>query len=424
MLAEGGLIYINQAEWRAAENEPYSTHLDWAATWGGKYYESANAVAMYGGAIYVAGRTTSSPGSLSNIFLLKYSGDGELDWNRTWGGPSYNGCFATAADAEGVYVAGYTYTGENTNANVALLKYDFEGNLVWAKIWGGVNDALGRAIAIDKEGAVYVTGYIRGNDTTKKSFLLKYDQSGELTWNRTFGVEGVNALGVGVGNGVYVDGTNESIENNLWRSKMFLTKFDDAGNILWSREWGSNPVNDCWSISVNGGDIYQAGTTMDQSGKSSAVLRDYDPSGSLRFNVTWGNSEDKYVWGVAKNSDYIYIVGYIYKTGFSNDVLVVKFSADGTSIWNVTWGGREAESARSVATDGNDIYVSGITYSEGNDSQAFLLKYSSVNKVTSLSASWAAAAAAAVGITALTALIIRILEHKRIPPNQSHAPSL
>jgi len=424
LLAEAGLIYINQTEWRVAENEPYSTHLDWAATWGGTGYESANAVTIYGGVVYVAGRTTSFPGSLSKIFLLKYNDDGELDWNRTWGGPSYNGCFAITANDEGVFLAGYTYTGENTNANVALLKYDFNGNLVWAKIWGGVENAMGRAIAIDGKGAVYVTGYLRGNDTTKKSFLLKFDQSGGLTWNRTFGVEGVNALGVGVGDGIYVDGTNETIENNLWSSKMFLTKFDEAGSILWSHEWGSSPVNDCWSISVNGGDIYQAGTTMDESGKSSAVLRDYDPSGSLRFNVTWGKSEDEYVWGVSKYSDYIYLVGYVYRTGFSNDVLVAKFAADGAPIWNVTWGGREAESARSVATDGNDIYVSGITYSYGKDSQAFILKYSSANEVTSLGASWAAAAATAVGVTALTVIVIRRLKHKHISTNQSRAPML
>jgi hypothetical protein len=316
-------------------------------------------------------------------------------------------------------VAGYTYIGGNNNANVALLKYDFDGNLVWARTWGGAEDAVGRGVAVDGRGAVYITGYLRGNTTTKNSFLLKYDQSGELTWNKTFGVDGANALSVGVGDGVYVGGTNETIKNNLWSSRMFLTKFDEAGSIQWSREWGSNSVNDCWAVSVNGENIYQAGTTMDVSGIYYSVLRDYDPSGSLRFNVTWGRSEEEYIWGVSKCSDYIYLVGYIYRTGFSNDVLVAKFAADGTPICNVTWGGIEADAARSVAVDGNNIYVSGMTYSYGKEAQAFTLKYSSVNKVTSSGASWAAAAAVGVGVMTLTVLIIKRLERKRISTNYS-----
>ncbi len=421
LLVEAGLIYINQSEWRAAENEPYSTNLDWFTAWGGNNYESANAVAVHNGAIYVAGRTLSFGGGLSNIFLLKYSGDGVLAWNRTWGGQSYNGCFSITADDEGLYVAGYTYIGGNNNANVALLKYDFDGNLLWARTWGGAEDAVGRGVAVDGRGAVYVTGYLRGNTTTKKSFLLKYDHFGELTWSKTFGVEGVNALSVGVGDGLYVGGTNETIKNNLWSSKMFLMKFDETGSIQWTQEWGSNLVNDCWAVSVNGENIYQVGITVDVSGVYHSVLRGYDPSGNLRFNVTWGRSDGEYIWGVYKGSDYIYLVGYINRTGFSNDVLVAKFATDGTPICNVTWGGREADAARSVAVDGNDIYVSGMTYSYGKGSQAFTLKYSSVNKVTSLGASWSAAAATGIGVMVLTVLIISRLERKRIPTNPSHA---
>lgn len=419
LLVEAGLIYINQSAWRAAANEPYSTNLDWFAAWGGTKYESANAVVTHSGAIYVAGRTLSFGGGLSNIFLLKYSGDGVLAWNRTWGGPSYNGCFGITADEEGLYVAGYTYAVRSINANVAILKYDFDGNLLWARTWGGVEDAVGRGVALDSRGAVYVTGYLRGDTTTKKSFLLKYDRLGELAWNKTFGVEGVNALSVGVGDGVYVGGTNETIKDNLWRSTMFLTKFNEAGSILWSHDWGSNPINDCWAVSVNGENIYEAGTTTNVSGTYYSVLRDYDPSGNLTFNVTWGKSRGEYVWGVSEYNDYIYLVGYVERTGLSNDVLVSKFASDGTPICNVTWGGKEAEAARSVAVDGNDIYVSGMTYSYGKDSQAFVLKYSSVNKVTSSGASWAAAAAVGVGVMALTVLLVKRLESKRFSSNYS-----
>ncbi len=422
LLVEAGLIYINQAEWRAAQSEPYSNHLDWTTTWGGAGYDNAKAVAVNGGNVYVAGTTRSYGAGLSDIFLLKYDRNGDLAWNKTWGGISYDGSWAATADNEGIYVAGFTYTVGNLNANAALLKYDSDGNLLWSRTWGGAEDAVARGVAVDGRGAVYVAGYLRGTTTTTKSFLLKYDQTGKLTWNETFGGEGVNAFAVGVSDGVYVDGTNETTVNNLYRSTMFLTKFDKAGSILWSRQWGSNPINYCWSISVNGDNIYQAGTTSDGSSNSDAVLLSYDTSGTLKFNVTWGKTEEEYAWGIIGSNNYIYLTGHIYNgTRSSYDALVLKFATDGTPIWNVTWGDRSVDVAHSVGVDGNDIYVTGITTNQEQNSDVFLLKYTSANEISSSGASWAAAAATAVGVITLTAIVVKKFEHKRTSPNSLHS---
>jgi hypothetical protein len=374
LLVEAGLIYINQAAWKAAENEQYINRLDWSTTWGGIDFENAKAVVISGGGIYVAGTTRSYGAGLSDIFLLKYDRDGELVWSRTWGGPSYDGDWATAADNEGIYVAGFTYAGSSTKANVALLKYDSDGNLVWARTWGGVEDAVGRGITINEMGSIYIAGYIRETTTTTKSFLLKYDQGGKLIWNKTFGGKGVNAFAVGVNDGIYVDGTNETIENNQWRSEIFLTKFDQAGSILWTRQWGSNPINYCYAISVYGDNVYQAGTTSDGSGNFDAILLNYDTSGTLRYNVTWGKNEEEYAWGIVGGSHYIYITGHIVEgMSSSYDSLVVKFAAEGVPIWNATWGDKNVDVAHSVAVEGNDVYVTGIMSSTDKDSQVFLL---------------------------------------------------
>ncbi len=272
VLVEAGLLYINQVEWRTAESEPNTNHLEWATKWGGTGYDNAKSVALSDGGIYVAGTTRSYGAGLSDIFLLKYNSRGELVWNSTWGGLSYDGCWATASDSEGIYIAGFTYAVGSQNANAALLKYDSSGKLLWSRTWGGSEDAVARGVVVDGKGTVYVAGYFRGTTTTSKSFLLKYNQDGNLTWSKTFGGEGVNAFAVGVGDDVYVDGTNETIENNMYRSTMFMTKFDPSGSIIWSRQWGSSPINYCWSISVYGDKIYQAGTTSNGSSNSDIVF--------------------------------------------------------------------------------------------------------------------------------------------------------
>ena len=416
VLVEASLLYINQVEWRMAESEPNTNHLEWATKWGGTGYDNAKSVALSDGSIYVAGTTRSYGKGLSDIFLLKYNNKGELAWNSTWGGLSYDGCWTTAADSEGIYVAGFTYTVGNQNANAVLLKYNSSGELLWSRTWGGSDDAVARGVVIDGKGAIYVAGYFRGTTTTTKSFLLKYHQDGNLIWGRTFGGEGVNAFAVGVSDGVYVDGTNETIEDNMYRSTMFMTKFDPSGSILWNRQWGNGPLNYCWSITVNGDNIYQAGTTSNNSSNSDAVLLSYDSSGKMRFNVTWGKTEEEYAWGVTWINNFIYITGHIYnesKLGF--DSLLLKFTSDGTQIWNTTWRDKSVDVGHSVAIVGNDVYVTGISTDQSQNAQVFLLKYISANSVTSSIASLTAAVASAIGVVTLTAAVVKLLEHKSNP---------
>lgn len=189
---------------------------------------------------------------------------------------------------------------------------------------------------------------------------------------------------------------------------MFLTKFDEAGSFLWTRQWGSNPINYCYAISVKGDNVYQSGTTSDGSGNFDDILLNYDALGTLKYNVTWGKNEEEYAWGVIGGSNYIYLTGHIVEgISSSYDSLVVKFAANGATIWNATWGYRNSEVAHSVAVEGNDVYVVGIMSTTDMDSQVFLLKYSSANEVSSSEASWAAAAATAIGVMTLTALVVK-----------------
>ena len=61
------------------------------------------------------------------------------------------------------YVTGYS-PGTNSGNDIVTIKYDPNGNQMWLQRYGspGNGNAAGNAIAVDKSGNVYVTGY----DTT------------------------------------------------------------------------------------------------------------------------------------------------------------------------------------------------------------------------------------------------------------------
>ncbi|GAI21421.1 unnamed protein product, partial [marine sediment metagenome] len=107
---------------------------------------------------------------------------------KTWGGSDYDNGHKIALDSSGnIYITGATASYGAGSFDVVLLKYNSSGNLQWSKIWGGPNNDTGDGIALDNLGNIYITGATSYETNLDDVFLLKYDSSGNLLWNKTWG---------------------------------------------------------------------------------------------------------------------------------------------------------------------------------------------------------------------------------------------
>jgi hypothetical protein len=91
-----------------------------------------------------------------------------------------------------VYVVGYTKSYSVTMGvpGAFLLKYDETGNLIFQRTWGGTRGDFAYGVAVDLTENVYVTGYTYSfgpNILGSSFFILKYDSSGELIVQKTYG---------------------------------------------------------------------------------------------------------------------------------------------------------------------------------------------------------------------------------------------
>jgi len=117
------------------------------------------------------GTNTLSTYGFYDLFLAKYDQQGNLVWVQNTTSSAINGAgIATDADGNG-YVTGsfigpasfgdLTLT-NNAVSEIFLVKYDADGNFVWAKQSGGQAECAGYAVAVDSVGTCYLTGSISG----------------------------------------------------------------------------------------------------------------------------------------------------------------------------------------------------------------------------------------------------------------------
>ena len=287
-----------------------SGNVIWAKSAGNTNYENglSNSIDVMGN-VYLTGNyqsptitfgaitlTNTANNGGSDIFIVKYDSSGNVLWAKNEGGFGNDfGTSITTDNSSNVFVTGFynstsitfgTITLTNPSsigyANMYIVKYDTQGNLLWAKSVDGTAGNVSYSASTDALGNVFVTGYyissiifgtIQLNNTGKEEmFIVKYDSSGNPLW-----ANGVGNAGKVVGyktctdyNGnVYVSGnftyypiTFGTITlANAGNDDIYIVKYDALGNVLWAKRKGSTGDEVGLGISSNlFGTVYITGS--------------------------------------------------------------------------------------------------------------------------------------------------------------------
>ena len=109
----------------------------------------------------------------SDMCLIKYDPNGNPIWALNEGGTESDGARNLAVDNEGnIYVGGYYYSttmqinqttfSGNAYGDIFIAKYDTDGNNQWAKKGSSTDKDVLTDIDVDHQGNLYVTGYFEG----------------------------------------------------------------------------------------------------------------------------------------------------------------------------------------------------------------------------------------------------------------------
>ncbi len=364
-------------------------NFEWNKTWGGSSNEQVSGMAIDSlGNIFITGSAGRYGGEDDdNIFLLKYNSGGNLVWNITWGQSDYDYSSGIAIDSTGnAFITGRTESYGAGHSDVFILKYNSSGDLLWGKIWGGSDDEWAPKIAIDASGNVFISGSTESyGEGYSDVFLVKYDSSGNLLWDKAWGGS-ERDLGIGIalddsGNAFIMGWT---LSYGAGSEDVFLLKYNSSGNLLWNKTWGGSGYEYAYEIALDAsGNTFITGVTSSYgAGHSSVFLLKYDPSGNLLWDKTWGGSSGETGRELAIDaSGNVYITGETasFGAGYS-DAFILKYDSSGNLLWDKTWGSSGNDYGKGIAIDslGNTFITGSIgVYEGGGDKNLFLLKYNS-----------------------------------------------
>lgn|GEM_PF-1257924 len=363
-----------------ASSAPVTPTLEWLVQFGTNNSEFSYDVCADDSGIFVAGEIGW------DCFLEKYDSSGNQLWARQFGTPPRDYARGVCTDGSGVYVAGYTdgaFPGQTPagGRDLFLRKFDAEGNELWTRQFGSSTYDYGFGVAADSSG-IYVAGFTFGTlpgEIPKGSYdacLIKYDADGNQLWARQFGTSGSDmALAVCADDsGVYVSGHTYGTlgDQSFGGIDVFVRKYDADGKDLWTTQLGTWSTDYSYAIAADASGIYAAGYTYyygpGSFGGTDMYLSKLDREGELLWTRQYGTSQNEFCHGVSAYASRVYVGGYTYgafpgqeqKGNF--DAFLISYDADGNQLWTIQYGTPAQDEGRAVCAVSSAVYTAGHTY--------------------------------------------------------------
>jgi hypothetical protein len=279
----------------------------WANSYGGIYYDAINYINKNSSEyIYITGdfyspaitfgsdilTNTSNTGATADFFLAKCDTNGNVLWAKSASGTGEDWGNEVCVDASGnTYLEGEfnsptitfgstTLTNADNTGNTFdsfLVKYDANGNVIWAKSVNGNGNDETWTIGIDISEDFYIAGNFDSptlnfgsitltNTGQSDIFIAKYNANGNVLWAKSAGGtlnDGISHLNVDIAGNVVLLGVFKSpsitfgattltnADNTGNTNDTFIVQYDANGNVNWAKSFGGIGNDMGWDCTVD-----------------------------------------------------------------------------------------------------------------------------------------------------------------------------
>ena len=158
-------------------------NIEWSRTYGGSHSDEAySLIQMPDGGYAMAGSTISFGAGNYDFYLVKTDAYGNLEWNQTYGGAEFEAVHSLVETFDGGYaMAGRTKSFGSGGNDFYLVKTDSNGNMLWDRTYGGEQYDSANSIIVTSDGGYAIAGGTSSFGSGDTDFwLIKTDEYGNI----------------------------------------------------------------------------------------------------------------------------------------------------------------------------------------------------------------------------------------------------
>ncbi len=237
----------------------------WTKVYGGSSADGAYSLQQTAdGGYIIAAHTNSFGAGMHDIYLIKTDANGDTVWTKTYGAGSQDYLRAVQQTADGGYIMVAHSDGFGAgSSDVYVVRANENGDTLWTRSYGGSGGDFGYSIRQIIDGGFIIAGYTSSFGAGRSDvYLLKIDGDGDISWAKTYGGSAAD-YGYSVrqtsDRGFIIAGQTFSFGAN---GDVYLIRTDTEGNLLWSYAYGGAAEDKGWSVQqANDGGYIIAGHT-------------------------------------------------------------------------------------------------------------------------------------------------------------------
>jgi len=250
----------------------------WTKTIGGPMTESGNNFSQtYDGGYIIVGNTASYGAGDFDMYVIRTNSTGDTLWTKTFGGAYEDfGCSITQTNDSGFVIVGIKVFYPAGPGNIALLKMDKNGNILWTRYYSGSGTYWASSVSKTNDGGYIISGHTSG------LYLIKTNANGDSIWTKTYG-KGIGGDGISViqtsDNGYLAAGRCSNL--NTGDDDAFIIKTDANGDSLWANTFGNGFRTTFTSLALtnDGGYIFTGYQEVSHEGPYDVYLVKTDANG-------------------------------------------------------------------------------------------------------------------------------------------------
>lgn len=357
--------------------------IEWQKLYGGSKNDGALAVDFASdGSYFVAGYSSSNNFDKAyhigreDCWVLKIAPDGQILWQKTFGGSAYDAALKIVATNDGGCIINCASNSSNVDLQGQndvngetiswLIKLDAQANIEWQRF---MNQAL--TLKKTQDGGCLITSIEWGANFAATK-INKLNSAGNTEWEKTISTPSSNYCNDIISTedgGLFLVG---DIIGTSGTADWWMVKLDAALEIEWERiVAGNNSDRANNVIKVEGGYLVSGnsnsygGAYFGNLGSNDIWVMKISESGTVLWKKNFGGSNDDLSSQVSETSDGGFLIlgstssddfNVSYNNGFQ-DIWFLKINSQGILQWETTFGGENLETGAAGGFTIDDKFV-------------------------------------------------------------------